>query len=188
MGAEFVDSGLTSELTAHGIQHNLIDPPTIYFSKPNFPSYSDDDSTVAYWNQVSFAIAGLPATFEHTFIVKDSHISPILLGEDFWAKYAILCQPGVRFEYNHLSIPTIPIAETDVCFTTNDTIINGLDPSLPPTFTEMLQPFRATPGDFTLPLARPDDYLITIDTTATCPRNRPLPTYSLAAEKFIQEL
>lgn len=33
MGAEFVDSGLTSELTAHGVQHNLIDPLPFTFRK-----------------------------------------------------------------------------------------------------------------------------------------------------------
>ncbi|KAI5295884.1 hypothetical protein KEM56_005540, partial [Ascosphaera pollenicola] len=56
---------------------------------------------------VTFTIPGLTHEFTFDFTVFDSKVGPIVLGLDFWTKYAILCQPGRRFEFEGTLIPVI---------------------------------------------------------------------------------
>ncbi|QFZ25420.1 putative transposon Ty3-I Gag-Pol polyprotein [Clavispora lusitaniae] len=134
---------------------------------------------------VTFTIPGLTHEFTFDFTVFDSKVGPIVLGLDFWTKYAILCQPGRRFEFEGTSIPVISHVVNPLDFQDDDPI-EEID-ELPPDFQTMLDTFKATPPALTLPPQRPDDYRIRIKPEARRAKNRPLPKYTLAASQFLIE-
>ncbi|KAF5210665.1 hypothetical protein E0198_003546 [Clavispora lusitaniae] len=89
---------------------------------------------------VTFHHSGLTHEFTFDFTVFDSKVGPIVLGLDFWTKYAILCQPGRRFEFEGKSIPVISHVVNPLDFQDDDPI-EEID-ELPPDFQTMLDTFR----------------------------------------------
>lgn len=141
------------------------------------------DSTI----HLEFTIPGIPTKFTHTFHVLSSHVAPVLLGEDFWFKYGVICQPGKQFKLGRFDIPTVSpdlqffYSNTDNAFGDDD------QQDIPEDIQAMLHQFQSSSPLLTLPPSRESDYKIRIDPQATRPPNRPLPKYSIAAAEFLTQ-
>ena len=109
------------------------------------------------------------------------------MGEDFWFKYGVICQPGKQFKLGRFDIPTVSpdlqffYSNTDNAFGDDD------QQDIPEDIQAMLHQFQSSSPLLTLPPSRESDYKICIDPQATRPPNRPLPKYSIAAAEFLTQ-
>ncbi|QBM87414.1 Integrase core domain-containing protein [Metschnikowia aff. pulcherrima] len=133
---------------------------------------------------LTFSIPGLDQNCTFDFVVFDSHIAPLVLGEDFWCAFRVLVMPGNHFTLDGHNIPTLAAATFVVDSKMNE--VSTLEQSgASSSFTEMIAKFKANPPIMTLPPVREEDYRIEIKSDSRRARNRPLPRYSLAASDFL---
>ena len=137
--------------------------------------------------RLEFTIPGLTVAFAFEFIVFESRIAPIVLGENFWAAFDVLCQPSSRFELSGEAIPTLSQSVSALDFEPESAAELTVDSSTPPEFADMLSRFQQAPTTPALPPTRPDDYRIRLKPGAKRKANRPMPRYSLAASEFLCE-
>lgn len=131
-----------------------------------------------------FTIPGIETTFEHQFLIHESKVAPVVLGEDFWYNHSVCCQPGKLFTLGKIPIPTIT---PDVTFVTTVDDQEDDDVKMDASFTNLVTQFQLEAPAPSLPPCRSTDYEITIDPNAVRPRNRPLPKYSLEAKFFLEK-
>lgn len=129
---------------------------------------------------MSFQLPGLAKTFSFDFLIFDHLVSPILLGDDFWVEYDVLCRSKFAvLTIEGLAVPRMPRLDA------KQASIRELTPSSD-LFDLMLEIFRLAPPTTSLPPVRPSDYRISIKPGAVRAHNRPLPNYSLAAKEFLR--
>ncbi|GEQ69454.1 hypothetical protein JCM33374_g3126 [Metschnikowia sp. JCM 33374] len=131
---------------------------------------------------VKFTLKGIPGIFIVDCTVFDPLPAPILLGRDFFKTYDVCSRP----QKGVLSLGEYPIPQVQSPPNHQFKAITNFSDTPSSEFLKMLDSFRHFRHDLKLPPSRPTDYRIMIKPGAVRARNRPLPSYSVAAHDFLR--